>query len=250
MRGVSLCSVIVRAGAWAAAGTAAPARRARSPSPGRTSEAMVESQCEAQPLARRDERALEGRIDDVAVARAVAEAVPRQGLGSADGEPLLQWQRVPAQPAPGEEPQIDPTGRAHARVATEVEEDAAELVGAVARNRAAHGGGDAGLRAHVRAPAVLELRPQLPARRRVERVVARIECEVAAEGHVVAVVDRWIRAPRLGGPEYRPRIARGARRLAVAAQLQREVKRGLGLHERAARHALARVVVAVVPLEQ
>src|SRR2546425_2472813 len=54
MRGVSLCSVIVRAGAWAAAGTAARAGRAGSPTPGRPSEAMVESQCEAQPLARRD----------------------------------------------------------------------------------------------------------------------------------------------------------------------------------------------------
>src|SRR5690242_16983075 len=54
MRGVSLCSVIVKAGAWAAAGTAAPARRARSTNSGRTSEAMVESQGEAQPLARRD----------------------------------------------------------------------------------------------------------------------------------------------------------------------------------------------------
>src|SRR2546428_333065 len=180
---------------------------------------MVESQREAQPLARRDERALEGGVDDVAVARAVAEAVPGERVGSTDGEAPLQRQRVAGQPSPGKHPQIDAPRRAHARVATEVEEDAAEFVGAVARNRPAHGGRDAGLRAHVRAPAVLELRPQLPACGRVELVVASVEGEVAAEGDIVAVVDLRIRAPRLGVPEYRPGIAPGGRPLARAAQL-------------------------------
>src|SRR3989442_693994 len=98
----------------------------------------------AQGVARGAEGAWEGGMEDVAFARAVAEAVPRQRVGSADGEPPLQRQRVTAQPSPGQETQIDAPRRAHARVATEVEEEAAELVRAVAGNRAGHGGRDAG----------------------------------------------------------------------------------------------------------
>src|SRR5260370_10974227 len=54
MRGISLCSVTVKAGpcAGAAAAAAAPASRARRASPGLTSETVVQSQRESQWFAR------------------------------------------------------------------------------------------------------------------------------------------------------------------------------------------------------
>src|SRR5207245_11687538 len=97
------------------------------------------------PIARGRLSVGERGIDDVRVACAVAESVPREGIGAADGEPLLERQRVAADPAPGQYAQVHAPRRAHARVAPEVEEQTVELVGPVRGNRTAYRARHAGL---------------------------------------------------------------------------------------------------------
>src|SRR5207245_1050736 len=95
-------------------------------------------------------------IDDVAVACRVAEAVARERIGPAHGHTLLQGQGVAADPAAAEDPQVNAPRGTDARVATQVEEEATELVRPVRRDRRAHGGRGAALAQVVVAIVALE----------------------------------------------------------------------------------------------
>src|SRR5205823_3956007 len=162
---------------------------------------------EDQAVARGHQRAGERRIGEIAVARAVAEAVADERVRPSERQAALQRQRVAAAPAAGQEPQVHAAGGAHARIAAEVEPDAAELVGAVGRYRAADGGRYPRLGAHVVAPGVVELRAQQPAGRRLGPVVARVVGQGPAERRVVAFLGWRVEPPRLAAPEARPGIA-------------------------------------------
>src|SRR5438094_2201670 len=80
---------------------------------------------EDDAIARGQVGVTERRVDDVAVTRAGPEAVPGEGIWSPRRQPLLQRQRIAADPAAAEEPQLDASRRAHACVAAEIEEQAA-----------------------------------------------------------------------------------------------------------------------------
>src|SRR5256886_16309614 len=77
-------------------------------------------------------------------------------MGPPDGQRLLQGQRITADPAAREDPQVHASRRAHSRVAAEIDEQAAEDVRAIGRDRAAHGRRDSRLRGHVLRTGVLE----------------------------------------------------------------------------------------------
>src|SRR5882724_11982760 len=91
----------------------------------------------------------EGGVDDVAVTRAVPEAVARERIGPPRRQPLLQRQRIATDPPAREQPQVHASRRAYAGIAAENEEQAAECVRAVRRDRRAHGRRYAGLGCHV-----------------------------------------------------------------------------------------------------
>src|SRR2546422_9958112 len=73
---------------------------------------------ENHAVARRQPGAPERGVDDVAVAGAVAEAVSRQRIGPPDRQPLLQRQRIAANPAARENPQVHASRRAQDRKST------------------------------------------------------------------------------------------------------------------------------------
>src|SRR5216117_3360420 len=205
---------------------------------------------ENHAVARRQPGAPERGVDDVAVAGAVAEAVSRQRIGPPDRQSLLQRQRIAADPAARENPQVHASRRAHSRVAAEIDEYAAEGVGAIGRDRAAHGCRDSRLRGHVLRTGVLEAGAQEPARGRVEPIVAGVEGDGAGERRVMPVVDRRVGTPRLVVAEHGPGIARSDGRLPVVPYVDVEEKRALRLNEGAGRDAFTEVVVAIVALEQ
>src|SRR6266699_1999300 len=176
------------------------------------------------PVARRHQGPGERGVDDVLVAGAVVEPVAGQRIRPAHRQSLLQRERVPPDPAAGEESEVDAPRRAHAHVAPEVEEQAAERVRAVGGDRAAHGGGDAGLRRHVLGVRVLEPGAQPPPGRWVGAVVAGIEAHIAAERGIVPVVDRRVGTPRLVVAEHGPRVARRDALLPVVSQLELELR--------------------------
>src|SRR5207244_8923505 len=98
MRGVSLCSVTVNAGACAPAGetAAAPPSQARRASPSLTSEAVVESQREAHGLARRH------GLREVQAEPAPIDAQPQIGEPTAEGGQSVR--RQPARSVADEPP--------------------------------------------------------------------------------------------------------------------------------------------------
>src|SRR2546425_332219 len=200
---------------------------------------------EDHAVAGRQSGAPERGVDDVAVARAVPEAVARERIGSPRRQPLLQRQRIAADPAAREEPQVHASRRAHSRVAAEIDEQAAERVGAVGRDRRAHGRRYSGLGGHVLRARVLEAGAQEPARGRVESIVAGVEGDGAGERRVVPVVDRRVGAPGLVVAEHGPGIARFYGRLPVMPRVEVEAKRAVGLGEGAGRDALAEGVIAI-----
>src|SRR5216117_1538213 len=158
---------------------------------------------EDHAVARRQPGAPERGVDDVAVARAVPEPVARERIGSPRRQPLLQWQGTATDPAAGEEPEVHASRRAHSRIAAEIEEQAAEGVGAVGPDRRAHGRRYSGLGGHVLRARVLEAGAQEPAGGRVEPIVAGVEGDGAGERRVVPVVDRRVGAPGLAVAEHR-----------------------------------------------
>src|SRR2546425_198120 len=128
-------------------------------------------------------------------------------VGTPDRQPLLQRQRIAADPAAREDAQVHASRRAHSRVAAEIDEQAAEDVRAIGRDRAAHGRRDSRLRGHVLRTGVLEAGAQEPTPGRGEAVVAGGEGDGAGEGRGMPVIDRRGGAARARGPRRPPAIA-------------------------------------------
>src|SRR3989454_373230 len=215
---------------------------------------------ENHAVARRQPGARERGVDDVAVAGAVAEAVPRQRIGPPDRQSLLQRQRIAADPAAREDPQVHASRRAYSRVTAENGGKAAEDGTGLRRDRGprgppgprprGHGRRDSRLRGHVLRTGVLEAGAQEPARGRVEAIVAGVEGDGAGERRVMPVVDRRVGAPGLVVAEHGPGIARSDGRLPVGPYVDVEAQRALRLNEGADRDAFTEVVDAIVALEQ
>src|SRR3989454_814288 len=262
--GTPLWIITVNAGACAAAReTVTAPSRARNARPGLTSEAVIESQRESQGLPGghrlRDVHAQPPPIDAQAQVGEPAaerrEPIGGQSTGPAADEPRLSRVREDDEVRALEREErlrafVLGARRARSRGAAETDEQAAERVGAVGRDRRAHGRRYSGLGGHVLRARVLEAGAQEPARGRVESIVAGVEGDGAGERRVVPVVDRRVGAPGLVVAEHGPGIARFDGRLPVMPRVEVEAKRAVGLDEGAARDALAEVVIAIVALEQ
>src|SRR6267143_1949704 len=158
--------------------------------------------------------------DEGAIARARAEWMAGHGIRTADGQTALQRERIAPQPAATDEPQIHATRGADARIAAHVEEEPAEAVRPVGRNRIAYRRGDPRVRHDVVAARMFERRTHQPPRGGSLGIVARVERRVGDDGVVVALVDRRVGAPRLVVAENRPGIFDGHARLPLVAEFE------------------------------
>src|SRR6266516_2961451 len=202
------------------------------------------------PVAGGDPRVEILRRDNRLVARHLAESITGEHFRPAEADATLHRQRVPSRPTARHQPQVQTAAWAHTAVATQVEPDAVEPVGAVGRNVVPHSDGDARLGSDVFAAAPFESGDHQPTGGRVGVIVAGVEDRGGGPGIEMTVVDRRIGPLHLIVARDRERVARRDQRHPLAAELQAHRQGVLGLEVGPRRPSLIEEVVAVVAVEQ